>query len=628
MQQEDTDNEVASLLQESEHLDSESDVHNEPQNAQSAKKRLIIWFIGIFCCLLITIIAIIIVVIITNQNENDIEDTYEIIEFDNYLLDLKYNRIIVINNNSNNITQSCNLNMLKNIETEQLYLNTIKANCNLPFVTYSQHGVVYNKLNQNQYIFLAQYNASYHYLPSIIFLPLNKLHLQLIILYANIHNYALSIRSGGHQYSGLNTCYNTDNNNNKCILIDMSNFNDIILNSNDNTLILESGLRVFEVYNYLSEYNMFVPMGDCHTVGVGGNLQTSGVNVHLFKKFGSALDYITSFEILLSNNTFLNISKTHNKNMFNNMLGYKSNPGSYGIITKYKLNTTLLHDKYYKNSYKLYIVWKYNINTLKQLLLTLFDILADNWNIFKNNDNNIAPFISCHTNSFIAFSILYVSNHSSEVYNNPFIFAFKQIFDITPEYQILSEYGYGDFMDLSELNYYFTNPMYPNMPPYKIMNYNNLLRNNAQNRDLILNETLRSQWINYITNQTECISNDIADIQAFFWYSIWGDQNAKFLNNSNFILEHEYYIQYIPNETNYYKALKYIDLINKNYEKYWSNDKKMSWMYVTEFNDINDNISINKYWNKYYDNNTYNDLVAMKRELDPINRFRNRFTII
>ena len=68
------------------------------------------------------------------------------------------------------------------------------------------------------------------------------------------------------------------------------------------------------------------------------------------------------------------------------MLGGKSNPGSYGIITKYKLNVSLLYDKYYKKTYKVLILWNFDINTLQNdgAQELIFDFVGDSGDIDIN----------------------------------------------------------------------------------------------------------------------------------------------------------------------------------------------------------------------------------------------------
>eukprot|EP01084_Bolivina_argentea_P271623 462239_1 len=592
----------------------------------------------------------------------------EVIQFDEYSLDLEYNRIFTHINITNAI-KSCNIVDLNDIKSKASYLNYIKKNCTLPFIQYSSNNgnnnYIYHQINSNQYVFHAEYNASLNYLPSIIFLPLNKLHLQLIVLFANTFNYIIAIRSGGHQYNGFNTCHIKYNNNNKCILIDMSNFNNIILDMSDNSLILESGLRGKEVYNYLLKYNMFLPIGTCAYVGIGGNLQTSGGNIWLFKKFGPATDYITSFEILLANNTFLNISKTTNEHLFRNFFLPKGAPGSFGIITKYKLNTTLFHDKYYKNSYRVSIIWKFNVKVLKKLLYTVFEILASNLDESKAY-NTIAPHIAFNVEGslgVIQFAFIYIpENENDTIYNTNLYSKYRvnDIFNIYPEYQInflhvsaktkwfiqkfassfnrkfrrsfhVTEipfvYGNGD---LSKLNYYSAIEGYPSVPPYKLVGYQNNMVNSIlfpeyKSENLILNVTKRQSWINAVVNETEYILNQNEDNQFGLW-GHWTIFNMpltySLLSKDWIILQHDYFVKYIANEINYNKALSYISLIEKVYEKHWYKNPRL--LCCSPFNNISDEISIHKYWNEFYTKDIYQDLIKLKTELDPKNIFNNR----
>eukprot|EP01084_Bolivina_argentea_P234603 394961_1 len=103
---------------------------------------------------------------------NELFFNNHVFRFGTFLLDLKYHRITNIAQD-NDITdqERCNVTMLKSIMPEDEYLFYTKIHCNLPFIEHSiTENIIYSKVNQNQYVFLSEYNASHHYLPSIIFL--------------------------------------------------------------------------------------------------------------------------------------------------------------------------------------------------------------------------------------------------------------------------------------------------------------------------------------------------------------------------------------------------------------------------------------------------------------------------
>ncbi|KAL1738003.1 hypothetical protein HDZ31DRAFT_51612 [Schizophyllum fasciatum] len=123
-------------------------------------------------------------------------------------------------------------------------------------------------------------------------------------------HYAISARSGGHSYvaGGLGGQDGS-------LVIDMSNFENMTVDENANTVEVGVGMRLGDVALGLHQYGRALPHGRCTTVGVGGHATGGGFGFQS-RLWGLLLDRVVSETVVLSNGSIVTASKDENEDLF------------------------------------------------------------------------------------------------------------------------------------------------------------------------------------------------------------------------------------------------------------------------------------------------------------------------
>ncbi|XP_058106389.1 reticuline oxidase-like [Magnolia sinica] len=124
--------------------------------------------------------------------------------------------------------------------------------------------------------------------PFSIILPENKHQLADTIVCARKASLAIRIRSGGHSYEGLSSVADTP-----FVIIDLMNLNRISVDLDSQTVWVESGVLIGEIYHAVGELSssFAVAAGWCPTVGSGGHFSGGGSGT-LTRKYGLAADNV------------------------------------------------------------------------------------------------------------------------------------------------------------------------------------------------------------------------------------------------------------------------------------------------------------------------------------------------
>lgn len=159
-------------------------------------------------------------------------------------------------------------------------------------------------------------------------------HVQSAVQYAQNCGFKVVVRSGGHSYTGSSSC-----NFNNCLQLDLTGMTKLSVHGN--MITTEPGLRLLEFAEETLKHFLSVPHGGCSTVGIGGHFQSSAWGF-MASSFGSGLDRVESFRMVLANGTVGQFSRTDtNSTVYKSVLG--SAPGSWGIITQYTMSG--VHDR-------------------------------------------------------------------------------------------------------------------------------------------------------------------------------------------------------------------------------------------------------------------------------------------
>jgi len=193
--------------------------------------------------------------------------------------------------------------------------------------------------------------------PSAIVFPRSEEDVIKVIKFAAECEYYVSVKSGGHGYTGSASCFGT-----KCIQIDMEKMDDIEIN--DGVAKVESGVRLHNLINSLIFHKIFIPHGMCKYVGVGGHFQSSanGFGAH---SFGSGMDYVTSLRLVMANGTAVTLTRTGpDVALYKAVLG--SSPGSWGVVIHYTFEA--IRDEDFPHTKLIYRKFPYSKSLLRKAL--------------------------------------------------------------------------------------------------------------------------------------------------------------------------------------------------------------------------------------------------------------------
>ncbi|KAH6629582.1 hypothetical protein C7974DRAFT_463535 [Boeremia exigua] len=138
-----------------------------------------------------------------------------------------------------------------------------------------------------------------------------------------------AVRSGGHN-TNIGFADIEDG-----ITIDLSNMNEIQLQTPSEVVSVGPGARWQSVYAVLDPYNISIQGGRNGAVGVGGYLTGGGISFFSTQR-GWACDSVVNFEVVLSSGAIVNANATSYSDLFAALKGGLNN---FGIVTRFDLET-------------------------------------------------------------------------------------------------------------------------------------------------------------------------------------------------------------------------------------------------------------------------------------------------
>ena len=135
-------------------------------------------------------------------------------------------------------------------------------------------------------------------------------------------------RSGGHSYENFSS-------QNGQMVIDMAAMNSVTVNQEAGTAVVNVGARLGNFYTTIwNNGNWQFNGGTCPSVGIGGFIAGGGYGM-TSRKYGMAIDRVSSFRIVLAGGAAVSCSATLYPNIYWAVLGGGS--GSFGVVTDYTL---------------------------------------------------------------------------------------------------------------------------------------------------------------------------------------------------------------------------------------------------------------------------------------------------
>ncbi|KAG8385186.1 hypothetical protein BUALT_Bualt03G0015700 [Buddleja alternifolia] len=141
----------------------------------------------------------------------------------------------------------------------------------------------------------------------------------------------MKIRSGGHDYEGISYWSDTPN----FFVLDMFNFRSINVSIEDESVWVQSGAILGEIYYKIAEKSNTYgfPAGVCPTVGAGGHFSGGGYG-NMMRKYGLSVDNIVDAQIIDVNGRLLD-RKSMGEDLFWAITG--GGGASFGVVLSYKL---------------------------------------------------------------------------------------------------------------------------------------------------------------------------------------------------------------------------------------------------------------------------------------------------
>ncbi|GMN59179.1 hypothetical protein TIFTF001_028268 [Ficus carica] len=169
--------------------------------------------------------------------------------------------------------------------------------------------------------------------PSVIVTPSHVCHVQATVYCSKKHGMQIRIRSGGHDTEGLS--YVSYFKIPGFVVIDLRNLNSVSVDVESKSAWVQAGATLGELYYRIAEKsgNLGFPAGDCHTVGVGGQIGGGGYG-YLSRKYGLSADNILDAELVDAEGRIL-YRKSMGEDLFWAIRG--GGPASFGIVVAWKI---------------------------------------------------------------------------------------------------------------------------------------------------------------------------------------------------------------------------------------------------------------------------------------------------
>src|SRR5262245_9487376 len=144
--------------------------------------------------------------------------------------------------------------------------------------------------------------------------------------FAREHHLPVSVRSGGHGWSGLAT-------NNDGLVLDLSAFNQVELLDPEHHLVrIGAGARWGEVAKTLAAHGLAISSGDTKEVGVGGLTLGGGIG-WMVRTHGLTIDSLHAAELITADGRILHVSTDAHPDLF---WAIRGGGGNFGVVTSFE----------------------------------------------------------------------------------------------------------------------------------------------------------------------------------------------------------------------------------------------------------------------------------------------------
>lgn len=171
-----------------------------------------------------------------------------------------------------------------------------------------------------------EYNEAIEKYPAAIVYCFDKYDVSNAILWSRKSGIPLRIRSGGHNYEGYSN--GTDK-----LVIDTTYMNNVKVNFHDNTVEVQAGTRLIDLYERLYQFGYGFPGGTCPKVAISGLTLGGGIGLSA-RYLGLTADSLLEVELINAKGKQLVANNCCNSDLFWALRG--AGGGNFGVATSYK----------------------------------------------------------------------------------------------------------------------------------------------------------------------------------------------------------------------------------------------------------------------------------------------------
>ena len=177
-------------------------------------------------------------------------------------------------------------------------------------------------------VFNAVYDAT---VPQALVRCANTQDVALALAFAHENSLPLTVRSGGHGYTGNSATTG--------MVIDVGPMSTITVGSG--TATIGAGAKLVDIYDQLSSQGVCIPSGTCPTIGIAGITQGGGIGV-VDRAYGLTCDSLVSAQVVLADGTVVTADADTHADLFWALRG--GGGGNFGIVTSMTFNTFATSD--------------------------------------------------------------------------------------------------------------------------------------------------------------------------------------------------------------------------------------------------------------------------------------------
>ena len=153
----------------------------------------------------------------------------------------------------------------------------------------------------------------------------------LALAFARANHLALTVRSGGHGYTGNATTTG--------MVIDVGPMDAIAVGSG--TATIGAGAKLVDIYDQLAGQGVCIPSGTCPTIGIAGIAQGGGIGM-VDRAYGLTCDHLVSAQVVLAGGSVVTCDAGSHADLFWALRG--GGGGNFGVVTSLTFDTFATSD--------------------------------------------------------------------------------------------------------------------------------------------------------------------------------------------------------------------------------------------------------------------------------------------